>query len=250
MRTAASSLRGANRFAPALSRRSPIARGSATILLAVASVVALDAGAGWYRADSALRESGAPLVGTALEPKSTLLKDDNALIKVLQSGQCSGKDAGILASQSRRDRRDGVAKNADARQRLDQPAEDDTAIVSLIEAKAPQAKTPAVTAEADKAQEHACAWRDRSPRRVPVTRCAQWCTCRFGAVLASSRLHWSSKYFRPRFHTRQITQSANNTSSDPTMNTTRPYPPLRTRDGTANHGLSLKDPYTTTHTKR
>jgi hypothetical protein len=47
------------------------------------------------------------------------------------------------------------------KQRLDQLAESNTAIVTLIKAYAPQARTPAFPVEADKFRNYAIAWRDR-----------------------------------------------------------------------------------------
>lgn len=47
------------------------------------------------------------------------------------------------------------------KQRLDQLAENNTAVVTLIKAYSPHAKTPAFTTEADKFRNYASAWRDR-----------------------------------------------------------------------------------------
>jgi len=47
------------------------------------------------------------------------------------------------------------------KQRLDQLAENNTAIVTLVKAYAPHAKTLAFTTEADKFRNYASAWRDR-----------------------------------------------------------------------------------------
>jgi len=58
-------------------------------------------------------------------------------------------------------RRDGVAKHVDMKQRLDQLAENNIAIVTLIEAYSPHAKTAVFTAEVDKFRNYASAWRDR-----------------------------------------------------------------------------------------
>ena len=58
-------------------------------------------------------------------------------------------------------RRDGVAKHTDMKQRIDQLAEDNTAIVTLIRVYSPHAKTAAFTSEADKFRNYASAWRDR-----------------------------------------------------------------------------------------
>jgi hypothetical protein len=56
---------------------------------------------------------------------------------------------------------DGVAKHADMKQRLDQLAGNNTAIVTLIKAYAPQARMPGFTLEGDKFRNYASAWRDR-----------------------------------------------------------------------------------------
>ena len=47
------------------------------------------------------------------------------------------------------------------KQRLDQLAENNTAIVTLIKVYAPHAKTTAFTTEADKFRNYASAWHDR-----------------------------------------------------------------------------------------
>jgi len=79
----------------------------------------------------------------------------------LQADPSTEKDARILASYLAEIRRDGVAKHADMKQRLDQLAENNTAIVTLIKVYSPHAKTPVFTAEADKFRNYASAWRDR-----------------------------------------------------------------------------------------
>jgi hypothetical protein len=131
------------------------------ILLAVVSVAALVAAGAWYHASSALRDSRAGLVKGSLEPIAMLLEENQALIAELQAEPFIEKDAGILASYLAKIRRDGLAKHADMKQRLDRLAEANTAIVTLIKAYAPQAKTPAFSAEADKFRTYAIVWRDR-----------------------------------------------------------------------------------------
>jgi hypothetical protein len=84
-----------------------------------------------------------------------------ALIKELQSDTFTEKDSGILESYLAKIRRDGVAKHADMKQRLDTLAENNTAIVTLIKAYSPRAKTPAFTTGGDKFRNYASAWRDR-----------------------------------------------------------------------------------------
>lgn len=131
------------------------------ILLAVVSAVALVAGGAWYHVLSALRDSRTELVTDTLEPMALLLQEDQALIKELQTGPFIEESAGILPSYLAKIRRDGVAKHADMKQRLDQLAESNTAIVTLIKVYAPHAKSPVFSAEADKFLKYAIAWRDR-----------------------------------------------------------------------------------------
>jgi hypothetical protein len=132
-----------------------------TILLALVSVVALVAIAAWYHASSGLDDSRAQLLRGTLEPIAAMLKENQALIQELQSDPFTEKDSGVLESYLAKIRRDGVAKHADMKQRLDQLAENNTAIVTLIKAYSPQAKTAAFTTEADKFRDYASAWRDR-----------------------------------------------------------------------------------------
>ena len=130
-------------------------------LLAAILIFALIAAAAWYHANSALRDSRAQWSSGTLEPIGSLLKEDQTLVKELQSDPFTEPSSGILASYLAKIRRDGVPKHADMKQRLDQLAENNTAIVTLIKAYAPQAKTPAFTVEADKFRNYASAWRDR-----------------------------------------------------------------------------------------
>jgi len=124
-------------------------------------VAAVIAAGGWYHAHTALAESGSQLIAGELQPIAAMLKENQALIKELQSDPFTEKDSGILESYLTKIRRDGVAKHADMKQRLDALAENNTAIVTLIKAHALHARTPAFTAEADKFRNYASAWRDR-----------------------------------------------------------------------------------------
>jgi hypothetical protein len=131
------------------------------ILSALAAVTALVAVAAWHQANSALHDSRAQLLGSALEPIAAMLKENQALIQELQAEPFTERDSGILESYLVKIRRDGVAKHADMKQRLDQLAENNTAIVTLIKAYSPRAKTAAFTSEADRFRNYASAWRDR-----------------------------------------------------------------------------------------
>jgi hypothetical protein len=110
---------------------------------------------------SQLQEARSRMITGELQPIAELLKEDQAILKELQSGPFAEKDPGILESYLTKIRRDGVAKHADMKQRLDTLAENNTAIVTLIKAYAPQAKKPAFVPEGDKFLYYAYAWRDR-----------------------------------------------------------------------------------------
>jgi hypothetical protein len=105
-------------------------------------------------------ESRAKVVASELQPIATLLKENQAFIQELQSEPLTEKDSGIMEFYLAKIRRDGVAKYADRKQRLDQLAEDDTAIVTLIRVYPPHAKTAAFTSEAEKFRNYASGWRD------------------------------------------------------------------------------------------
>jgi len=124
----------------------------------IAAVVATSA---WYHSSSVLDRTRSQLVAGELQPIAALLKENQALVEELQAEPFTEKDAGILASYLAKIRREGVAKHADMKQRLDQLAENNTAIVTLIKAYAPQAKTPEFAMEADRFRNYASAWRDR-----------------------------------------------------------------------------------------
>jgi hypothetical protein len=134
---------------------------TSTLLLASALVAAVAAAAGWYHASAGLRELQMLGVVAELQPAAVLVKENQALITELQAEPFAEKETGILASYLAKIRRDGVAKHADMKQRLDQLAENNTAIVTLIKAYAPHAKTPAFSTEGDKFRNYASAWRDR-----------------------------------------------------------------------------------------
>ena len=127
----------------------------------IAVVAALVAAATWYHASETLRERHAQIIAGELQPIATLLKEDQSLLKELQGENFTEQGFGILESYLGKIRRDGVSENVEMKQRLDQLAENNTAIVTLIKAYAPLAKTAAFTAEGDKFRNYASAWRDR-----------------------------------------------------------------------------------------
>lgn len=129
--------------------------------LLAALVAALAAAAFGYHEHESLGAARSQLVLGELHPIATLLQDNQTLIHELQSDPFTEGESGILESYLIKIRRDGVPKHADMKQGLDQLAENNTAIVTLLKAYAPHAKTPAFATEADKYRNYAAAWRDR-----------------------------------------------------------------------------------------
>jgi hypothetical protein len=132
-----------------------------SILLAIVTVIALAAAAVGYYSWSTREGSHTQFVASTLGAAATLLHENQTLIKELQSASLGETDAGILPAYLAKIRRDGVAKHADMKQRLDTLAENNTMIVALIKAYAPHAKASGFTMEADKFGNYASAWRDR-----------------------------------------------------------------------------------------
>jgi hypothetical protein len=128
--------------------------------LVAALVMALLAAAYCHHDHESLNASRAKILAGELQPLATLLRENQALIRTLQSDPFTEKTAGILESYLAKIRRDSVAKHADMKQRLDTLAENNAAIVTLIKAHSPHANTLAFSVEADKFR-NASAWRDR-----------------------------------------------------------------------------------------
>jgi hypothetical protein len=127
----------------------------------VAIIAAFTATGLWYHEHEALDTLREHVVAGELQPIATLLKETQALRRELQSKPCVESYCGILEPYLAKIRRDGIGAHADMKQRLDALAERNTAIVTLIEAYAPHAKTSGFTVEADKFRNYASAWRDR-----------------------------------------------------------------------------------------
>jgi hypothetical protein len=131
------------------------------LLLVAALIAALVAAGFGHQEQIALESLHAQVLSGELQPIAILIKENQALIQELQTEPFTEKDSGILESYLAWIRRDGVPKHADMKQKLDTLAENNTAIVTLIKAYAPQAKTPAFSTEADKFRNYASTWRDR-----------------------------------------------------------------------------------------
>jgi hypothetical protein len=125
----------------------------------IVALAALSLGAaciGWREAHSRmqmleLRELQ-PIAGVMLEEQSVLAE----LRRVFGEQE---KD--ILASYLARIRQEGMIATAPIKQRLDQLAENNAAMIVLLRLYAPHAVTPEFQDQADKFQRYAIAWRDR-----------------------------------------------------------------------------------------
>jgi len=146
-----------------VARRTDVSMKNNTPLLiaVIAAVVALVAASFGFYEHRVLQESHSHVIIGELQPIAMLLKEDQALLAEIKSEPFTEKDSGILESYLAKIRRDTVAKHADMKQKLDQIAENNTAIVTLIKAYAPQAKTAAFISEGDKFRNYVSAWRDR-----------------------------------------------------------------------------------------
>jgi hypothetical protein len=110
---------------------------------------------------SARDDARAQVVKRELQPIATLLRENQGLLRALELDRIIEKESSILESYLIKIRSDGVVKHADIKEKLDQLAENNTAVVTLIKAYAAHAKTPTFDTEADKFRTYASAWRDR-----------------------------------------------------------------------------------------
>jgi hypothetical protein len=132
------------------------------IIAAIFALAATLIGAFFYQHEKqTIGELRARVVAGELQPIARLLQEDQANLKELQAEPFAERDSGILESYLAKIRRDGVPKTAEMKQKLDQLAENNTAIVTLIKAYASHARTPGFTAEGDNFRNYASAWRDR-----------------------------------------------------------------------------------------
>jgi hypothetical protein len=134
---------------------------TAWVVLVAALVAVMASAYLWHHEHDALDVLRAQILTGELQPIATLLQENRTLIQELKSEPFNEKDSGILESYLAKIRRDGVARHADMKQRLDTLAENNTAIVTLIKAYAPHANTSAFNLEADKFRNYSSAWRDR-----------------------------------------------------------------------------------------
>ncbi len=131
------------------------------IVSSLALIAASVALAVWCQANGNSRDCRAQRIAAELQPLANLIEENQAVMRELQTESFQEQGSGVLESYLIKIRRDGVAKNAQMKQRLDLMAENNTAIVTLIKSIEVTAKTPGFRLEADKFRNYASAWRDR-----------------------------------------------------------------------------------------
>src|ERR1700736_6303863 len=134
---------------------------TSVVVLVVGVLAACLAAVVWYRASGALRASDSELVSNVLVPMATLLKEDQGLIQELSVAPYTEPGSGILESYLLKIRRDGMAKNAQMKQRLEALADNNTALLTLINAYSRKARALRFSTEAEKFRKYAISWRDR-----------------------------------------------------------------------------------------
>ena len=98
---------------------------------------------------------------TALATISALLTERDTDMRALQSAPFTEPNTGVLGSYLAKIRRDGMSKNAEMKQRLDELAMNTAALLTLVDLVEPKAKTPGFKTEAKKFRTYALAWTDR-----------------------------------------------------------------------------------------
>ena len=131
----------------------------------LAIVIALAATAGWYRAHEQQQRTRSELVQVlaqrVLAPMDELLRQNAALTQALNAPPFAEGDSGFLQSYLIRIRRDGVAKSAEMKQRIDSLANNNTQILTLISVYAPYSGNAGFRSAADHFREYALSVRDR-----------------------------------------------------------------------------------------
>jgi hypothetical protein len=134
---------------------------SLVALLGTAVVAVLVCVAAWLHARAALEDQRALTVAGLLAPAVALLTQNQVLIKELQGEPFAEKDAGILVAYLSKIRHDGLPKHAQMKKRLEQVADNHVAIVTLLSAYAPQARTTGLAIAAERFRKDTALWRER-----------------------------------------------------------------------------------------
>lgn len=131
------------------------------LLPGIALLAALLAALAWFNASTALEKARQQAVAGLLAPAAALLTQNQALIKELQAEPFAEKDAGILVAYLAKIRRDGLPKHAVMKRRLEQVADNHVAIVTMLAAYAPQARTTGLAIATERFRRDTELWRER-----------------------------------------------------------------------------------------
>ncbi len=101
------------------------------------------------------------LLTNTLRRIAAMLSENQRLLKELQVAASTANDFNVLDAYVAKIRLDGVPQHADMKMKLDHLAENNIAIVALIDVYAPHAKSAMFTSQADRFRRFASAWRDR-----------------------------------------------------------------------------------------
>jgi hypothetical protein len=136
-----------------------------TWITVITSVATLALGGGWYQEhqenERAQLEANQRLVAEYLQPVATLLEDNEVIFKELRAPPYVEPGWGILESYLIKIRRDGVAKHALMKKRIDTLVANNDTIITLLNKYAAYVKTPEFRAESAKFRDHAIRYSDR-----------------------------------------------------------------------------------------
>lgn len=136
-----------------------------TWVTVVCSVGALAFGTGWYQEHQknqrAQIEANQRLVAEYLQPIATLLEDNNVIFNELRAPPYVEPGWGILESYLIKIRRDGVAKHALMKKRIDTLVANDDTIITLLNKYAAYVKTTEFRDASTKFRDHAIRYSDR-----------------------------------------------------------------------------------------
>lgn len=148
-----------------LKRKELFLRKVSTWVAIATSVFSLVVGGGWYQEyqknQNAQVEANVRLIVEYLQPIATLLTVNESIFRELRSEPYSEPGWGILESYLIKIQRDGVAKHALMKKRIDTLVQNNEAIITLLTKYIPYIKTEPFRIQSEKFLDHAIRYRDR-----------------------------------------------------------------------------------------
>ena len=136
-----------------MSNTKPLIQAGLLLLVMVAAIAGT-----WYYAKRELRTRD---VEDTLQPMAALLEEDRRILSDLKVEGLADSDSVLLDTYLARIRADSVPKHATTTHAIDALANNNTAIVTLLERYVPRARTPAFQAAAGQFRDYATEFRDR-----------------------------------------------------------------------------------------